>query len=58
MLFECSLESDPKILMHSVIATDPWKVLTCGTEEGQLPVSYYFEQLLTKTGRPFAPCPK
>lgn len=38
MLFECSLESDPKVLLHSIIATDPWKVMTSGTAEGQLGV--------------------
>ena len=38
MLFECSLESDPKILLHSIIATNPWKVLVFGHKEGHLEV--------------------
>jgi hypothetical protein len=52
MLFECSLETDPKILLHSVIATDPWKVLNCGLGEGQLRVRSYLLFSLFSQGDP------
>jgi len=35
ILWECSLESDPLKLSYSVIGTEPFKIINCGTQDGQ-----------------------